>query len=122
VVKTSKAPRQSNVEKLDDLVFKAMANGDRRRIMDFLRERPRTTGEICQHVTWLNRCTVMQHLRTLERAELVIAKKRGRYRFNYLDIAPIQRIHRRWIKEYAQPAAEWLCELKEQLENHKIES
>jgi hypothetical protein len=50
-------------------------------------------------------------------AELMIAKKQGRYRFNYLDIAPIQRIHWRWIKEHAESAAELLCELKEQLEN-----
>jgi len=50
------------------------------------------------------------------RADLIIAKKKGRYRWNYLNVEPIQRIYNRWIKDYAQPAAELLTQLKEDLE------
>ena len=100
----------------DDLVFKALSNADRRQILDLIRESPRTTGDICNAIVKLNRCTVMLHLKTLEAADLIIAKKRGRFRWNYLNVTPIQRIYNRWIKDYAQPAAELLTQLKDQLE------
>jgi DNA-binding transcriptional ArsR family regulator len=59
---------------------------------------------------------VMQHLRVLENAHLIITKKEGRCRWNYLDVAPIQRIHERWIEAYAAPSAAFLNRLKDDLE------
>ncbi|MEX2126331.1 MAG: winged helix-turn-helix domain-containing protein [Woeseia sp.] len=100
----------------DDFVFKAMAGPERRRILDLLRESPQTTGAICKHFPSIDRCTVMQHLRVLEEARLVISRKSGRCRWNYLDVTPIQRIHQRWIKDYAIPAATLLMKLQEDLE------
>lgn len=99
-----------------ELVFKALANTDRRRILDALRDAPRTTSDLCESLPRLDRTTVMQHLRVLEKAKLVISQKRGRQRWNYLDVAPIQRVYNRWIKDYAAPAAEGLEMLKTELE------
>ena len=59
----------------DDLVFKALAGADRRKILDLLRQAPLTTGNICQQLHWLNRCTVMQHIKVLAGASLIISKK-----------------------------------------------
>ncbi len=101
----------------DDLVFKAMAGSDRRKILDLLHKSPMTTGEICKHLDWLNRCTVMQHLQVLENARLVISRKKGRARWNYLDVGPIQRIHERWISGYARPAAKILSRMQADLES-----
>ena len=103
-------------EKQDDLVFKALAGSDRRRILDLLRVAPMTTGEICKKLNWLNRCTVMQHLGVLENARLIITRKEGRRRWNYLDVSPIQRIHERWIEAYAAPSANLLSKLQQDLE------
>ena len=100
-----------------ELVFKAMANRDRRAILDELREAPRTTGELATEIDHLDRTTVMQHLKVLEKAGLVVTQKRGRERWNYLDISPIQRVYNRWIKDYAAPAADGLERLKSQLED-----
>lgn len=100
----------------DERVIKAIASADRRQILDLLREEPRTTGSLVEELPWLNRCTVMQHLGVLEKAELVISKKEGRQRWNYLDVSPIQRFHERWIKAYAQPSAGMLSRLKKDLE------
>ena len=113
-----KKPRsvESNQDAKDDLVFKALSNADRRKMLDLIRESPKKTGDICDAIPRLDRCTVMLHLKALEAAELIIAKKQGRFRWNYLNVAPIQRIYSRWIKEYAQPAAELLAQLKDQLE------
>ncbi len=101
----------------DDLVFKALSNSDRRQILDLVRSSPKTTGDICEAIARLDRCTVMLHLKSLEAADLIITKKKGRFRWNYLNIEPIQRIYNRWIKDYAQPAAEMLTQLKAQLED-----
>lgn len=100
----------------DDLVFKALAGTDRRRILDLLRYAPRTTGDICTQLHWLNRCTVMQHIGVLEKARLVITRKKGRERWNYLDVSPIQRIHERWIQTYAMPSAQLLSQWQAEIE------
>ena len=70
-------------EDRDDLVFKALAGKDRRRILDLLRDSPMTTGDIGKCLPRLDRTTVMQHLRVLENARLIITKKEGRCRWNY---------------------------------------
>ena len=97
-------------------MFKALAGVDRRAILDQLRDGPMTTGQLCKQLKWLNRCTVMQHLGVLENAGLVVARKKGRNRWNYLDIGPIQRVHERWIQSYASPSADLLARLKEDVE------
>ena len=103
-------------ERQDDLVFKALAGADRRRVLDLLRDGPMTTGAIAGKLPWLDRTTVMLHLGVLERARLIISRKDGRRRWNYLDVGPIQRIHERWIQSYAMPSARLLTRLQDDLE------
>ena len=99
-----------------DRVFKALANGVRREICDALKLRPLTTKQLCAAFPDLDRCTVMQHLKVLEDAGLVIPLRKGRERFNYLDAMPIQAIHERWIGPHAAGAAAGLMRLKRELE------
>lgn len=95
----------------DDLVFKALASATRRQMLDALKESSRTTGELCSRFPDLDRTTVLQHLRVLERAELVTGRKIGRERHLALAPVPIKRIYDRWIGEYARAAVELLDEL-----------
>ncbi len=101
----------------DDLVFKALAGVDRRKILDLLRNAPMTTGEIDKRLPGLDRTTVMQHLRVLEKARLIFTKKEGRCRWNYLDVSPIQRIYERWIRAYSMPSAKLLARIQRDLES-----
>ena len=101
----------------DDLVFKALADGRRRQILDLLKAAPRTTGELCDRFEGsLDRCTVMQHIGVLERAGLIIARRQGRSRWNYLNAAPLKQIYDRLISPYAAEAVELLARLKRDLE------
>jgi DNA-binding transcriptional ArsR family regulator len=101
----------------DDLVFKALADHRRREILDLLKDKPRTTGDLCAHFAGaLDRCTVMQHIGVLERAELLISRREGRVRWNHLNAAPFQDIYDRWISTYARDAAALLARLKHDLE------
>lgn len=99
-----------------DRIFKALASHIRRQMLDTLRDQPLTTGALCANFAPLDRCTVMQHLKVLEDAGLVIAERRGRERWNHLNAMPIQDIHDRWIGPHAAAAAQGLARLKRQLE------
>jgi len=108
----------SNSDELDQ-IFKALSNRVRRSICDELKERPLTTGQLVQGFPELDRTTVMMHLRVLEKAGLVMAVRKGRERFNYLDALPIQAIHERWIGPHAARGASDLLSLKKVLENNQ---
>ncbi|RLP28424.1 metalloregulator ArsR/SmtB family transcription factor [Mesorhizobium sp. YM1C-6-2] len=103
-------------DSMEDSVFKALANPARRRMLDCLKEEPRTTGMLCEAFSELDRCTVMQHLKVLEEADLVIARREGRERWNHLNSMPIKQIHDRWISQYATHALSVLDRLKSDLE------
>ena len=99
-----------------DRVFKALGSAVRRRILDDLRDQPLTTGALVAHFPELDRCTVMQHLKVLEEAGLVIAVRRGRERWNHLNPLPIHEVHERWIGPHAAGAVSRLARLKHELE------
>jgi DNA-binding transcriptional ArsR family regulator len=103
-------------EERQERVFKALADATRRRILDLLRDQPRTTGDLCAAFPELDRCTVMQHLGVLEKADLIIVERDGRNRWNYLNIAPIREVYDRWISSYASPSVELLMRMKRGIE------
>ena len=105
-----------------NLVFKALAAPVRRDLLDALKDNPQTTGELCARFDALNRCTVMQHLRVLEEAGLVIARRQGRQRWNYLNALPIKQIHDRWIGAYAAGAVDLLDRMKTDLETVRADT
>lgn len=109
-----------STEDENDLIFKALSHRTRRQICDLLKADPRTTGMLCDLLPGIDRCTVMQHLKVLEDAGLVIAEKRGRERWNHLDALPIHAIHERWIGPYATYAVSMLARLGKMVEAEKL--
>jgi DNA-binding transcriptional ArsR family regulator len=107
-------PREKNY----DLIFKALGDSRRREILDLLKQRGRTTGELCEQFKQLDRCTVMQHLSVLEKADLIIVKREGRLRWNYLNPLPIKELHDRWIGSYADGAVDLLARMKQEIEDN----
>jgi DNA-binding transcriptional ArsR family regulator len=120
VVNPTKLVRRRNMPREDkyDLIFKALGDSRRREILDLLKERGRTTGELVEHFKRLDRCTVMQHLSVLEKAELVIVKREGRLRWNYINPLPIKELHDRWIGGYANSAIDLLTRMKREIEGY----
>ena len=97
-------------------VWKALTSPTRRAILDDLRTGPMTTGAIADRFPKLSRFAVMQHLRVLEEAELVIPRREGRERYNYLNPVPIQQVYDRWVVRYMKPWTEALVSLRDELE------
>ena len=99
-----------------DVVFRALASRTRREILDSLREGPKTTGELVWRFPGSSRFAVMQHLKVLSRARLVVSKKSGRERHNYLNVVPIHQVYERWVRLYETPWAQALSTLKSMAE------
>ena len=103
----------------DDMapVFRALADPNRRVLLDRLFERDgQTLGELCEALPSMTRFGVMKHLRVLQAAGLITTRKVGRERLHYLNPVPIQLISDRWINKYTAARASALADLKTVLE------
>jgi DNA-binding transcriptional ArsR family regulator len=84
-------------------VFEALVAPARRAILDELCERDgQTLFELCQRLTAktgisLTRQAVSQHLEVLESVGLVSTKRQGKYKFIYVNTAPLEVISTRWL-------------------------
>ena len=104
-----------------DAVWKALSDPTRRRILDLLRRGPSTTGDLCKPFR-TSRFAIMKHLSVLETAGLVLARRAGRERWNYLNSVPIQKIYERWVRGYESHWAESLIRLKTAVEQRETEA
>ena len=86
-----------------DLLFKALADPGRRKLLDVLHASDgRTLGELCEHLN-MTRQGVTQHLGVLEAASLVTTVWRGREKLHFLNPVPLQAIYDRWIAKFEKP-------------------
>src|SRR5580700_6188102 len=99
-----------------DAVFKALADPTRRRLLDQLFKKDGQTLSALERRLPMTRFGVMKHLRILEKAGLVVTKRRGREKLHFLNPVPIRLVHDRWVSKYAEPWAAKLSELKTRLE------
>ena len=99
-----------------DEVFRALADPNRRLLLDSLFERDgQSLVELQAHLP-MTRFGVMKHLRVLEEAGLVTTRRAGRAKLHYLNPVPIRLVHDRWISRYSEPIVAQLSALKARLE------
>ena len=99
-----------------DLLFKALADANRRKLLDLLHSHDgRSLNELCEYMD-MTRQGVTQHLRILEVANLVATTWRGREKLHFLNPVPLQEIYARWISTFERPRLKALDQLKRQLE------
>ena len=83
-----------------DAVFKALADPNRRALLDHLyRNNGQTLTQLCQHLD-MTRQGISKHLNLLVRADLVVPLWRGRQKLHYLNPAPLKQIAERWIDKH----------------------
>jgi len=122
-VKLSRTAQRREPARQDQLitVWAALADPTRRRILDLLRERPRTTGELADEFP-TSRFAVMKHLNVLESAGLIVIRREGRERWNHLNAVPLQMLYDRWVRPYQAMWAERMTNLKDRLEGETMET
>ena len=99
-----------------DVLFKALADPGRRKLLDLLYEHDgRTLNELCEYLD-MTRQGVTQHLDLLEGANLVATVRRGREKLHFLNPVPLQEIYERWIAKFEKPRLKALSDLKHRLE------
>jgi DNA-binding transcriptional ArsR family regulator len=102
-----------------DVVFKALADPGRRRLLDRLHaDNGLTLGQLCEELD-MSRQAVAKHLTVLEAANLVVTFWRGREKLHYLNPEPLSTIAERWIGKYERRRVRALSELKKALEEEE---
>src|SRR5246127_3701076 len=102
-------------------VFRALADPTRRRLLDELFKEDGQTLSALEVRLPMTRFGVMKHLRLLEKAGLVVTRRRGREKLHFLNAVPIRLVHDRWVSKYAEPWAATLTGLKHDLEEKTME-
>ena len=99
-----------------DRVWKALADPGRRKILDLLAERHRTTGELAAAFPRLSRFAVMKHLKVLQAAGLLSVRREGRVRWNALNPVPLQEVFRKWITRQESKWADAMLDIRDAAE------
>ncbi|MBN9532713.1 MAG: winged helix-turn-helix transcriptional regulator [Alphaproteobacteria bacterium] len=99
-----------------DAVFRALADRNRRRLLDRLHARNgQTLNALCDEMG-MTRQAVAKHLAILEAANLIAVQWRGREKLHFINPVPINEIAERWIGKFERGRLQALAGLKKQLE------
>src|SRR5918993_3220065 len=105
------------------LVFRALADPNRRLLLDRLFERDgQTLGDLATHLPEMTRFGAMKHLGVLEEAGLVTTQRIGREKRHYLNPVGIRLVHDRWISKYAAPIVGAMLAIKHELEGDAMDA
>ena len=107
----------------NDIIWKALSDPTRRKILDRLRDGPKSTTEIVEAFPGMTRHAVMKHIDMLRKASLINTTKDptkdGRKRENSLNPVPIRQIYERWMGPFAELWSSTLLRMKDDLEGKK---
>jgi DNA-binding transcriptional ArsR family regulator len=97
-------------------LFKALSHSIRVDILDLLKKGPISTGDLSEHFD-VSRYAIMKHLKVLEEVHLIVVRRQGRTRLNFLNIIPLQEVYNRWVSQYESKISTSLTNLKTKLES-----
>lgn len=102
-----------------DEIFKALADRNRRKMLDRLREEAGLTlSELIDDID-MTRQSASRHVSVLETAGLVVSHWSGREKLHYLNPVPVVEISERWLDKFSQDKAITLLALKSALEDQE---
>ncbi len=97
--------------------FEVLAEPTRRRILDLLRERERSVGELVAALD-LSQPGVSKHLRVLREARLVAVRQDAQRRWYALNAAPLAEVDA-WLQPYRRLWADRLDALERHLDERE---
>ncbi|MCW7461233.1 ArsR/SmtB family transcription factor [Leptospira limi] len=99
-----------------DLIFKAMADPNRRKVLDLLfSKNGQTLTQLCEKLD-MQRQSATQHIEILVKANLVTVVWKGREKLHFLNPVPIYEVYERWVRKFEENRLGFLHEIKTQLE------
>ncbi|MFC3769005.1 ArsR/SmtB family transcription factor [Paenibacillus sp. GCM10012303] len=100
-----------------DKLFEVLAEPNRRRMLDYLRVRERSVGELVA-LSSLSQPGVSKHLRILREANLVSVRKEAQNHLYRLNAGPLQEIAD-WFEPYRQFWSSKLDDLEKALDEEQ---
>lgn len=76
---------------LNDRVFKALSDANRRKIISLLRRKDMTAGEISEQFD-ISKPSISEHLKILKNAELISSEKNGQFITYFLNSSILEDI------------------------------
>ena len=104
---------------LMDPIFKALADQNRRKMLDRLFAEPGLTlSELIQDLA-MTRQSASRHVSILEAAGLIVTYWSGREKLHYLNPVPVVEITDRWLDKFTRDRTKVMLALKDALEGKK---
>ena len=100
-----------------DIVFRAIADPTRRRILGLLLTRQQTVGEIARNFS-MSRPAISKHLRLLRSAGLVVSRRHGTANRCSLNAKPLRAVND-WLRGYEAFWSQSLENLKSYVEKSR---
>lgn len=101
----------------NDTIWRAISDSKRRTILDALSAGPKSTGELVELFPQIGRTAVLKHIDVLQHANLIVIKREGRVRWNYINIAPLQAACSGWMLRHIEGVVSSIEDLKTLSEN-----
>ena len=102
-----------------ELTFKALADQNRRKMLDALFAAPGLTlSELIRDLD-MTRQSASRHVSILESAGLIVVHWSGREKLHYLNPVPVAEITDRWLDKFTHDNARAMLALKQVLEGNK---
>ena len=102
-----------------DPIFKALADRNRRKMLDRLRESAGLTLSELIDGFDMTRQSASRHVSVLEQAGLVVTHWSGREKLHYLNPVPVVEISERWLDKFSRDKGIALLALKSALEDQE---
>jgi len=74
---------------VNDKVFKALSDANRRKIIDLLKKKEMTAGEIAENFN-VSKPTISEHLKTLKNADLIQSERSGQFITYFLNTSVLE--------------------------------
>ncbi|MDD3120650.1 MAG: autorepressor SdpR family transcription factor [Candidatus Gracilibacteria bacterium] len=74
-----------------DSTFKALSDKNRRKILELLKEKDMSVGELLKHFP-ITQASLSHHLDILKRANLVVDEKKGQFVFYSLNLSSFEEL------------------------------
>ena len=102
---------------LEDLIWTALGDSKRRRILEALSVGPKLTGDLVELLPTIGRTGVLRHIGILAEADLIRVRPEGRKRWNYLNPDPIKLVCTSWVARHVDGISGSVARLKDLAES-----
>jgi len=97
----------------EDMIWKALGDAKRRRVLEELLSGPKLTGDLVDLFPDIGRTGVLRHMNLLAECMMILVRAEGRKLWNHLNVEPIRTVCNSWVAQHIDGITESANRLKE---------